>query len=210
MMSLGRVEQVTREIPLPCGRVAIVPASEYERLMCNRWYYNKDKLRVRSERTKDRGALILHREVLRAPDDMHVEAIDGSYLNCAFDNLRLGRPKPKLWTEREKHLIKDMRAVGRTYVEIAQELGNGRTAVGVRTALKRWKNEKGKVMGSREAWKRNSGTYRNGPRGKAMQECFSHPLVHVDVVTGEILAWRWTQWQESDPAPQPATSVGLG
>lgn len=186
---------MTREIPLPCGRVATVPASEYERLICNRWYYNKTKRLVRSERTKDQGVLTLHREVLRAPDDIQVEAIDGDYLECTFENLQLGRPTPRPWTEREKYTVEGMHAVGRTHTEIAQELGNGRTAVGVRMALKRWKGSASKVKDPREAWKQNPGTYRSGPRGKAWHECFNHPIVHVDVVTGEVLAWEVERYQ---------------
>ena len=196
-MRFGEMElgKVTREIPLPCGRAAIVPESEFERLSKHRWYWNKSKKIVRSERNAERGAISLHREVLRAPEDLQVEAIDGNYLNCTFGNLQLGRPKPRPWEDWERHIIEGMNAVGRTNVEIAQELGNGRTAVGVRMALKRWKDNASKVKDSREAWKQNPGTYRSGPRGKAWHECFNHPIVHVDVVTGEVLAWELERYQ---------------
>lgn len=193
---------MTREIPLPCGRVAIVPASEYERLIRHKWYYNKSKKLVRSERNAERGAISLHREVMRAPDDMQVNAIDGNYLKCTWDNLQLGRPKPRPWEGWERHLIEGMHKVGCTNREIAQELGNGRTAVGVRMALKRWENGDGGPA------KRKPNTYRD--KSRTWQELCQRPLVKIDLVTGEMLVWRWIEWHNtSGPAPQPAISAGL-
>ena len=135
------MEDVTK-IPLPCGRVATVPASEYERLMQQRWGYDVTNKVVKSDRGTGRNRVTryLHREVMGNPVGRKVKARDKDYLNCTFGNLYL---------------------VGQ---------GTDRASV------------------SRKAWKENPGTYRNSHADRDKQ--FYRPLVHIDIITGEVLAWN--------------------
>jgi hypothetical protein len=80
-------------VPLTLGRFAIIDAEDVPRVeghdwsslfVRGKWYARRNKW------TKDKQiTVLLHRVILNAPDDMHVDHRDGDGLNCRKLNLRL-------------------------------------------------------------------------------------------------------------------------
>jgi len=76
-------------IPLTQGKFAIIDADDYERLARYKWYCHRSRNKFYAYRNKNRKAISMHREVLRAPKDLLIDHVDGNSLNNRKNNLRL-------------------------------------------------------------------------------------------------------------------------
>ena len=79
-----------RFIALTRGKVAIVDKEDYERLSQYKWYASESKGRFYACR-KNKRAVYMHREIMRAAKGMVVDHIDGNGLNNRRSNLRVCR-----------------------------------------------------------------------------------------------------------------------
>lgn len=86
---------MTKTIPLPCGRFAVVDDEDYAGLARHRWYVAKTGYVVRSEhisgskRNRISRKHLMHRVVLNALPNEMVDHVDGDRLNNSRENLRL-------------------------------------------------------------------------------------------------------------------------
>ena len=173
------VEQVTREIPLPCGRVAAVSADKYERVSARKWHYDTAWRVVKCSigNYPKRTTYYLHHEVLGTTGmRVRVKARDKNYLNCTDDNLYVAMTDAYNWTPELDAKLLSLRSEGLTHKQIGDQIGRDDSAV--RRRLKKLRD------------KDKPATYRDKPQGRTWQELCLDPLVHVDVVTGEVLAWN--------------------
>jgi hypothetical protein len=80
------------DIPLPCGKVAIISAEDAGRVLALKWSDRGDGY-VRARWSKKAGGdgsvVFLHRFVLAPPKGMVVDHIDGDPLNNTRDNLQI-------------------------------------------------------------------------------------------------------------------------
>jgi hypothetical protein len=96
----GRTEQVRKEgiklkeavIELTQGKVSIVGVEDFEQLSKHKWYFHKNGYAVRNRKKSDgpgSRCIRMHREILRAPDDLLVDHINGDKLDNRRSNIRL-------------------------------------------------------------------------------------------------------------------------
>lgn len=84
-----------KQIPLSRGKFALVDDEDYEFLMQWKWHANNHGYAVRSQNTKDengvnfKSMVCMHRVLINAPKDKHVDHIDFDKLNNRKVNLRL-------------------------------------------------------------------------------------------------------------------------
>lgn len=83
-----------KKIPLTQAKHALVDDEDYEHLTQWKWHVgrsrNTDKFCARrTDRTNGITYLFMHRVILKAPEDMEVDHIDGNPLNNQKSNLRL-------------------------------------------------------------------------------------------------------------------------
>jgi hypothetical protein len=78
-----------REIPLTQGKVALVDDEDYERLSCHKWRALRNKNRWYAMRDGGGRKILMHREIMGAPQGLQVDHIDGNGLNNQSCNLRI-------------------------------------------------------------------------------------------------------------------------
>jgi hypothetical protein len=79
-----------REIELTKGRVALVDDDDFDRLNQYKWCLGGDsQYTYYARRQSGRENIFMHRVILDAPADLHVDHIDGDGLNNQRSNLRL-------------------------------------------------------------------------------------------------------------------------
>ena len=78
-----------RYIALTKGKFAIVDMEDYERLSRHKWYAMEVKGRWYARRSIPGGVILMHREIMNAPDGMLVDHINGNGLDDRKVNLRL-------------------------------------------------------------------------------------------------------------------------
>lgn len=92
-LPLFSLQPETKEIPLTQGKVAIVDAADYEWLSQWQWYarYNGRWYAMRHTPRVNgvQHTVLMHREILDAPDGMDVDHRDSDGLNNSRTNLRL-------------------------------------------------------------------------------------------------------------------------
>ncbi|RAK52107.1 AP2/ERF family transcription factor [Phenylobacterium deserti] len=85
---------MAREIPLTKGKVAIVDDADFDWLSQWKWMCSNGGRAVRGPRGEERypkrhRLIMMHRQLLQAPDGLEVDHIDGDPLNNQRSNLRL-------------------------------------------------------------------------------------------------------------------------
>lgn len=86
---------MTKEIPLTKGKVALVDDDDYEALNAHNWCAHQVQAgcyAVRSGSIKggqERRMLLMHREIMGAPEGLEVDHINGDTLDNRRENLRL-------------------------------------------------------------------------------------------------------------------------
>jgi hypothetical protein len=79
-----------KQIPLTKGKVALVDDGDYEELSKHKWHCTSNGYAARRVFDVPYGRIVLmHREILAAPSDLHVDHRDGDHLNNQRENLRL-------------------------------------------------------------------------------------------------------------------------
>jgi hypothetical protein len=88
-------------IPLTQGKFAIVDPDDYSRLCRHKWFAAKSRLTFYAVRSSRKGSkryrLHMHRDVLKAPDDMFVDHINRNGLDNRRANLRLATCAQNAW-----------------------------------------------------------------------------------------------------------------
>lgn len=97
-----------REVPLgKSGRVALLDPIDHDRLARFRWCICRQGQVAYARRTVKRNGkvrtLYLHREVMRAPDHLVVDHINGDGLDCRRSNLRLVTQAANVWNMGPRH-----------------------------------------------------------------------------------------------------------
>src|SRR3990167_7889855 len=85
-------EEMTKEIPLTQGMVAIVDDEDFERVSQYKWRALKSRNTFyarRSTHRPDRKTVLLHRFIIDAPEEYEVDHKDHNGLNCTRNNIRL-------------------------------------------------------------------------------------------------------------------------
>jgi hypothetical protein len=78
-----------KEIPLSKGKVALVDDEDYEELSQWKWSYNGRVAMRGAFPDGRRKNIIMHRQIMNAPDGMEVDHIDHDPLNNSRSNLRI-------------------------------------------------------------------------------------------------------------------------
>lgn len=82
-----------KEIPLTRGKVALVDDEDYERIAKHKWYADSRGYAKRTDTgTKEnryRKLLLMHREIMNPPKDMHIDHINGNTGDNRKENLRV-------------------------------------------------------------------------------------------------------------------------
>lgn len=78
-----------KEIPLTKGAVALVDDEDYDELIKFKWHVNAFGYAVRKPHSGKGKSFYMHREVMKTPDDMSTDHIDGNKLNNRKINLRI-------------------------------------------------------------------------------------------------------------------------
>lgn len=95
-----------KEIKLTGGQIVLVDDDDYERL--NRWRWrarNVPRSIYARREEKVNGVyveIVMHRLIMNAPPDRHVDHIDGNGLNNQKANLRLCSIRENSWNKRKK------------------------------------------------------------------------------------------------------------
>lgn len=78
-----------RFIPLTKGKVAIVDAKDYEWLSQHKWYASQKRNGFYACRHSKGKVIYMHRVIMKAPQGLFVDHIDGNGLNNRRSNLRV-------------------------------------------------------------------------------------------------------------------------
>lgn len=81
------------KIPLTQGQFAIVDADDYEKLSQYKWHVSGKGDMLYACRTENRRTIMMHRQILNAPADMHCDHINHNGLDNRKANLRLCTPQ---------------------------------------------------------------------------------------------------------------------
>ena len=92
-----------RCIPLTQGRFAIVDAEDYARLAKYKWSCQKSKNNFYATRANGNARISMHREIMKAPEGLQVDHIDGGGLNNRKSNLRLCTHAENVHNSRPMH-----------------------------------------------------------------------------------------------------------
>jgi len=76
-------------IPLTQGQVALVDPEDYDELMKHRWTLNRTRGNMYAIRRVKRKQILMHRVIMKAPEGLVVDHIDGNGLNNCKSNLRV-------------------------------------------------------------------------------------------------------------------------
>lgn len=95
-----------KEIPLTKGRVALVDDEDYELISQFTWHYTTRGYAMRSQRIGriHKVGILMHRYIMSAPKDMHVDHINGDTLDNRRCNLRLASPSQNQHNKRKTKL----------------------------------------------------------------------------------------------------------
>jgi len=92
---------MAKEIPLANGRVAIVDDEDFERLSQYKWFCNKRGYAQRGATIDGkRTTVLMHREIMQPPPDMHIDHINGNRLDNRRCNLRIVTPQQNQFNRR--------------------------------------------------------------------------------------------------------------
>jgi hypothetical protein len=99
----GDLPQLTREIPLTQGKVALVDDADYEWLSQWKWYFSGGyAIRQVRKPTGKYGMLGVHRALMQPPSGMEVDHIDGDGLNNQRINLRVCTHRQNMYNIRRR------------------------------------------------------------------------------------------------------------
>ncbi len=79
---------MTKSITLTRGKVALVDDADYERINKHKWYINENGYAVRTQWMPPKK-IRMHREVMKTPDEMITDHINGDKLDNRKSNLRI-------------------------------------------------------------------------------------------------------------------------
>jgi hypothetical protein len=95
-----------REIPLTHGKVALVDAEDYDRIAAHKWTAFKNSVSWYAARStaikggKTRRTILMHREIMNAPDGIEVDHRNHNTLDNRKSELRLATHKQNIWNSR--------------------------------------------------------------------------------------------------------------
>ncbi len=130
--TLKKVAEAVRPIPLTRGNFATVDAEDYYRLAKFNWYTTTGAKTFYAARKCNGKAVMMHREIMNAPDHLVVDHIDRNGLNNCKANLRLctisqnlcntvstkgssSKYKGVSWHKREKNWVASIQFNGKIY-----------------------------------------------------------------------------------------------
>ena len=92
---------MAKEIPLTRGKVAIVDDEDFEWLSQYKWCCNSNGYAQRKVTINGKRATVLmHREIMQPPPDMHIDHINGNRLDNRRCNLRIVTPQQNQFNRR--------------------------------------------------------------------------------------------------------------
>jgi hypothetical protein len=108
-----------KEISLTHGLVALVDDADYDYLMQWKWHATKAKQTYYAGRGITRGkdkvyihkVFLMHREIMKCPDDMQIDHIDGNGLNNQRSNLRICTNLQNCWNMSKRSKICDYKGI---------------------------------------------------------------------------------------------------
>ena len=102
-----------RYIALTKGKFAIVDAADFERLNRYKWNAMEVKGKWYARRSVPGGVVLMHREIMNAPDDMLVDHINGNGLDDRQANLRVCTAQQNCSNSRPREGSSSYRGVSR-------------------------------------------------------------------------------------------------
>lgn len=96
-----------KKIKLTQGQVAIVDDNDYEWLSQWKWYAHKRSENIyyaarRETRNGKRAMVAMHREIIKTPEGMHTDHMNGNGLDNRRQNLRICTNRENRWNQRKQ------------------------------------------------------------------------------------------------------------
>lgn len=89
------------EIILYGGQVALVDDADFRKIACYSWSATSGTV-IYAQRKNGRKNVLLHREIMAAPDNLQVDHINGNGLDNRRANLRVCTRSQNLWNQRRR------------------------------------------------------------------------------------------------------------
>jgi HNH endonuclease len=110
------------EVPLTQGKVALIDDEDAERVLAHKWMYNYNHTPAhgyavrRGKQRENQASVRMHRFILDAPPNMHVDHINGNGLDNRKENLRLATHIQNAQNQRlPRNNTSGFKGVGRKY-----------------------------------------------------------------------------------------------
>ncbi len=110
-----------RHIPLTRGKFAIVDEEDFERLNRYKWHALCIRGKWYARRAPGGKAIMMHREIMKAPKDKFVDHVDGNGLNNRRCNLRLCNQQQNMQNRRP--LVRSSKFKGVWYCKRTKKWG---------------------------------------------------------------------------------------